>query len=388
MDASYGMPLRVDAAPDRTFPRPTNAPRGGLYVSRWTVASPAPQSRRPPRDEGGHRLRTLAREGSLVPAAAAARGAERVQLTGAAYGVCWPIVFSRLTRRLEQSRGHLVCASGVDRLAAQCLDRFYDDVEAVVEDLLAHARHPVLDLEGWIASRLQAATVDGHRRMRGRRGALQRPRLPIWLAQGLEHDPWLTALAVEILVWVGVSATAGAQIWPLESWAYRRGMRTGDWLTSDPARVATEVETVLAVMRRRPDWYESYVEQPLGAKQAPVAAAPLGDTAAPLDLGDGHDQIDSELLRLAAEAVQAIDARITAGGQAEAIVVDVIRTVFGGPFTGTLDRAPHTVADPVGGLSVALADPGKIDRIVGTVLSILGKNNRDPRDPPSRRAPS
>jgi hypothetical protein len=309
-------------------------------------------------------------------------------LTGAAYGVCWPIVFSRLTRRLEQSRGHLVCASGVDRLAAQCLDRFYDDVEAVVEDLLAHARHPVLDLEGWIASRLQAATVDGHRRMRGRRGALQRPRLPIWLAQGLEHDPWLTALAVEILVWVGVSATAGAQIWPLESWAYRRGMRTGDWLTSDPARVATEVETVLAVMRRRPDWYESYVEQPLGAKQAPVAAAPLGDTAAPLDLGDGHDQIDSELLRLAAEAVQAIDARITAGGQAEAIVVDVIRTVFGGPFTGTLDRAPHTVADPVGGLSVALADPGKIDRIVGTVLSILGKNNRDPRDPPSRRAPS
>ena len=60
------------------------------------------------------------------------------------------------------------------------------------------------------------------------------------------------------------------------------------------------------------------------------------------------------------------------GERAEAVVVEVIRAVFGGPFRGTLDRAPHDVADPVGGLSGALADLGTVNRIVTTVLRIIG----------------
>jgi hypothetical protein len=141
--------------------------------------------------------------------------------------------------------------------------------------------------------------------------------------------------------------------------------------------VAAEVETVLTVMRRRPNWYESYVERPLGAKQAPVATAPVGEAtgevAKPLALVEPAAQVDSELLRLAAEAVRAIDARLATGEQAERIVVDVIRATFGGSFTATLDRAPHAGADPLGGVSGALANVGTVNRIVATVLAIIGE---------------
>jgi hypothetical protein len=323
------------------------------------------------------RLRELANQGMLAATAAVASPGERAELTGAAYDVVWPIVYQRITRRFEQLRGHPACASGVAHLADECLDRFHDDVEAVVEDLLAHARQPVHHLEGWIGGRLVAATVDGHRRRRGRRGALQRPRLPGWVAEGLAHDRWLTTLAVEILTWVGVTTTAGGEVWPLEAWAQERASVTGDWAGSDSRVVAREVEWVLAVLRRRPEWYESYVERPLGAKQAPVATAALdaGGTVAPLALGEPDGRIESELLRLAADAVRAIDARLSKGGQAEAVVADVIRTVFGNTFTATLDRAPHTAADPVGGVSGALTNLATLNRIVRTVLAIVAEHH-------------
>ncbi|MEU4221968.1 hypothetical protein [Actinoplanes sp. NPDC026623] len=365
MGASNGPTSRLDAEQRRSIRLSPNRPQVGVYVSRSAAANGLP------------RIRELARAGGLAEAAGRAQGADRARLSGAVYEVAWPIVFTRLTRRLELSRGHAACASAVERLAPDCLDRFHDDVESVVQDTLAHARNQVHDLEGWIASRLTAATVDGHRRMRGSRGALQRPRLPTWVADGLRHDAWLTSLAVEILVWVGVGATAGAELWPLESWSHQRGLRTGDWAGSDPGVVAREVEQVLAVMRRRPGWYESYVERPLGAKPAPVATAPIGEvtgaTATPLPLGDPDERIDGELLRLAGEAVRVIDGRMTRGEKPEDIVVEVIRAVFGGTFTGTLDRAPHSVADPLGGVTGALTNPGRLDRIVDTVLSILGR---------------
>ncbi|MEV6491390.1 hypothetical protein AB0M20_22670 [Actinoplanes sp. NPDC051633] len=356
---------------------PANASPGRLYASRTSaVATRDPAGA--PYGDGAGRLRELARAGKLAQVAAGAGGTERMWLTGAAYEVAWPIVFARLTRRLEYARGHAACAVSIERLAPDCLDRFHEDVEAVVHDVLTHARRQILDLEAWVASRLQAATVDGHRRMRGRRGALQRPRLPMWIADGLHRDPWLTTLATEILVWVGIGATAGEDVWPLESWAYQRGAKTGDWVTSEPAVVASEVEAVLAVMRTRPAWYASYVEQPLGTKQTPVATLPVGDaageTATPLAATGPYEEIDTELLRLAADAVCAIDARISRGEQAEQTVVDVIRAVFGGTFRPALDRAPHAVADPVGGLTGALTDPTTLDRIVTTVLSIIGRD--------------
>jgi hypothetical protein len=287
-------------------------------------------------------------------------------------------VFTRITRRVEQSRGHSVCAAGVHRLADECLDRFHDDVEAVVDDLLTHARTPIRHLEAWIAGRLTAATVDAHRRRRGLRGALQRPRLPGWLAGELGHDRWLTTLATQMLVWVGISSTAGHEVWPYEAWAQERGACTGDWQRSDPRIVAREVATVLAAMRRRPDWYERYVERPLGAKQAPVATLPVdetpGEAALPLALGDPYERMEAEMRRLAAVAVASIDRRAGAADDTEAIV-EVIRGVFGGPFTGTLDRAPHDGADPLGGVTGALENPATVARIVRTVRAIISERN-------------
>src|SRR5262249_3356095 len=77
-------------------------------------------------------LRVLARHGALASYAAEASGAEYAALTSEAYGVAWPVVFSRLTRKLELRRGHAACATSVRHLTDDCLDRFYDDVEAVV----------------------------------------------------------------------------------------------------------------------------------------------------------------------------------------------------------------------------------------------------------------
>jgi hypothetical protein len=340
--------------------QPLNGPQAGLYVSR--AANPPPDAR-------VRRLHDLAREGRLAAVAAAAEGAERLELTGAAYDVAWPIVFARLTRRVEQRRNHPVCAISVDHLADDCLDRFHDDVQAVVDDLLAHARRPVHDLEGWVAGRLTAATVDAHRRRRGERGALQRPRLPGWLAAELGHERWLLELATQMLVWVGVTNTAGSEVWPLESWAQQRAAHTGDWAGSDPAAVAREVETVVAAMRSRPDWYESYVERPLGRKQAPVAALPPADK--PLALADPDERVEAELRRLAADAVGAIDRRLGKGEQTRIVVAEVIRAVFGRTLAAGLSNAPHSGADPLGGVTGALADPARLSRIVATVRTII-----------------
>ncbi|GLY06945.1 MULTISPECIES: hypothetical protein [Actinoplanes] len=328
-----------------------------------------PRAGEEPSEDRVRLLRELASDGRL--ALAARDGAQRAVLTAAAYDLVWPIVFARLTRRLEQQRGHLACASGIGALADECLDRFHDDVEAVVEDLLAHARQPIDRLEAWVATRVGAATVNAHRRRRGSRGALQRPRLPGWLAAALDDDPWLTTLATHILVWVGVSGTAGSGTWPLESWAQERATRTGDWQGTDPAAVGRDVERVLSAMRRRPTWYESFVERPLGAKQPPVAAVctdEYGEPLAPLTLGDPDQRVDAELHLLAGDAVRAIRHRLGSGEQAEAAVAEVIRTVFGGLFTSTLDRAPHTGGDPVGEVAAS-----RLGHIVATVLAIVGE---------------
>jgi hypothetical protein len=294
-------------------------------------------------------IRELARDGRLAAVAASAVGGERRALTGAAYDVAWPVVFTRLTRRFEQRRGHAACSVAVNRLADDCLDRFHDDVEAVVDDLLLHARQPIRDVEAWIASRLTVATVDGHRRSRGRRGALQRPRVPAWLAGALGQDRWLTALATEVLVWVGVPATAGTGVWPLDAWAQRRAAATGDWQGSDPATVAREVDTVLAAMRHRPGWYADYVERPLGRKRAPlvVGAPPTLAATAPAD-------DDAELTLQAAAAVQAIEARVARGEPVRAAAVDVIATVFGDEVAAR-----------------ALAERATVDRIVAAATGIV-----------------
>src|SRR4051794_28014936 len=95
-------------------------------------------------------VRTLARRGVLAVAVAEAAPPERARLTGGAYDIAWPVVFSGLTQGLERRRGHLTCATSVCHLTDDCLDRFEDDVEAVVHDVVRYARKPIENLEAWI----------------------------------------------------------------------------------------------------------------------------------------------------------------------------------------------------------------------------------------------
>ena len=111
-------------------------------------------------------VRDLARRGILADRARTASDAERGLLRAGGYALVWPVVFQRLTRRIELARGHPACASSVHRLEADCLDKFHDDVEAVLDDLLTSAKVPVVNLEGWIARRIGPASRP-RRRPRG-----------------------------------------------------------------------------------------------------------------------------------------------------------------------------------------------------------------------------
>ncbi|WP_203714080.1 hypothetical protein [Asanoa siamensis] len=319
-------------------------------------------------------VRDLARRGLLAERARTAPVAERALLTGGAYEIVWRVVFQRLTRQVEMRRGHYVCASSVLRLEPDCLDRFQDDVEAVLAHLLQHARMPIQSLEAWIATRLTPATVDAHRRRRGERGALQRPRLPEWLKEALGRDPWLSVLAVEVLVWVGVPVTAGLGIWPLDAWSERRATVTDSHRGAD-TEVARDVDVVLAAMRRNAAWYAKFVERPLGRKQAPVLPAPRrGVESEPsyLALTERHEVDEARLTALAAEAVVAIEARVRAGVDPRTAVTEVVRTVFGGG-TGAeaMDRTPATGPEADERGRALVAEPATIERIVSAMLDIL-----------------
>ena len=309
-------------------------------------------------------LRELAGGGHLAAYALTAAAGQRAALRAAAYEIAWPLVYQRVTRPLERRRGHRGCSSAVTGLAETCVDGFHDDVEAVVHDLLANARTEIVNLEGWLCGRLTAATVDGHRRRRGLRGALQRPRMPGWLAAELGHDPWLVRLALHLLDWVGVPETAGAEVWPLDTWAQLRAValhRT----TADPRATRADTETVLAAMRRRPEWYACYVERPLGAKVTPVAT-PAG---APGEQNPWHDPGD-RLGDLAAVAVEAIADGLRRGGDPTDVVRRVLTRVFGDAPV-ELDRAPGECG-PDEQVVTLIADPRVLDRIVARAVRIVG----------------
>lgn len=316
-----------------------------------------------PSDVAG--VRRLARDGLLAGSAAAARPGALARLRGGVYAVAWPLVFTRITKPLEHRRRHADCARGLEWLRPDCLDRFHDDVEAVVEHALRRATGRIENLEGWLATRLTPATVDAHRRRRGEIGALQRPRLPSWLGEALGGDAWLCELAVQILVWVGVAATAGAELWPLDGWAARRTEVTGEPV-ADRDTLDREVEQVLAAMRTRPKWHAEHVERPLGHKQAPVAPTPAELPA--LELVGAHEIEDARLTRLAEQALAAIETRLSDGETPAATVTAVVRTVFGG-----LDQVPGPGSPRDDWLAAALADRERLAGIVATVLAILGR---------------
>ncbi|WP_327006622.1 hypothetical protein OHA72_04685 [Dactylosporangium sp. NBC_01737] len=322
-------------------------------------------------------VRGLARLGQLADRAGDATGSDYTTLTAGAYDVVWPLVYDQRTKGFELQRGHPGCAASIAGLRPECLDRFYDDVEAVLEDLLRNAKVPIHNLEGWIVRRLTPATVDGHRRRRGSRGALQRPRMPGWLSTALNGDPWHSRLAIEILTWSGVTATAGTSLWPLNAWAELRSKVTGEPL-GDERAVAADVETVLAAMRKSTTWYANFVERPLGRKQAPVAPSPRPDPDSPrehlhLPLSQRHEKDDARLAELAAAAVDAIDRRIRAGEDpVKAVAVVLDKTFRSGTGAEGLDMVPGTGPEPDERISLLLADESAMSRITKAALDILG----------------
>jgi hypothetical protein len=321
-------------------------------------------------------VRQLARDGRLAVSAAAAPPGALARLRGAVYRVAWPLVFARITKPLERQRRHPDCARGLEWLRPDCLDRFHDDVEAVVEHALRRATDPIENFDGWLATRLSPATVDAHRRRRGEIGALQRPRLPAWLGEALGGDRWLSDLAVQILVWAGMPATAGAELWPLDGWAARRAEVTGAPPGGRDTRdtLDREVRTVLAAMGTRPKWYAEHVERPLGHKRAPVAPMPADGAAepAPLQLVGPDEADDVRLAARAEEALCAIEARLDRGEDPATAVATVVRHLFGSAGDA-LDRLPHNGSARDDWLATALADEARLGRIVTTVLAVLGR---------------
>ncbi|GAB3855658.1 hypothetical protein ACFPIJ_59510 [Dactylosporangium cerinum] len=319
-------------------------------------------------------VRGLARLGTLATTVANADEPQRLRLTGGAYSVVYPVVYTGLTQGLERRRGHPACAVSVRHLADDCLDRFHDDVEAVVHDVVRRATAPIDNLDAWICGLINSATVNGHRRRRGEIGALQRPRAPKWLVDGLGGDRWLVHLAVQMLNWVGNPATAGSHVWPVDSWTALRCQFTGDWDPAADVDVRHDIEAVLRVMRAKREWYERYVEGPLGHKHVPVPrfAPERPDTFGPaLDLVDVGERDDLYMRELAHLAMTAMRTRLLAGEDPRTVVTEVINVAFGDGAGLTLDGTPHlsdAAGEHVGRL---LRDQDRISRIVVAVLAIV-----------------
>ncbi|WP_117212330.1 hypothetical protein [Allorhizocola rhizosphaerae] len=320
-------------------------------------------------------LRDLTQQGFLASYLESAPAPERRRLRTEAYDLLYRLVFTRLTRPIEARRGHTDCMVSVMNLRPDCLDRFHNDMDAVLDDLFRHARKPIHNLEGWVSRRLTAVTIDAHRRRRGERGALQRPRIPMWLAQELRNSKRLMELAVKMLEWVGVETTAGKHDWPVEVWSAQRTEAGADYEDAERA-VTRDIALVIAAMRKRPRWYVNRIERPMGHKRAPLAG-PRWDSVEPApDSGqavlDAHVLDDARRGELAALAVELIAARVAGGEEARSVVVDVLSTVFsGGTGSDNLDRLPGQENDDDERVKTRLADPKTVDDIVAVVLDLL-----------------
>ena len=309
----------------------------------------------------GRTLRELAAAGRL---SASRDDSTFMHLRAAAYEMVWPLVWLRHTKQVEVDKGHLRCASSFGRMENGCLDGFHDDVESVIDYLFNYAKQPIANLEGWITSRIRAATVDGYRRRRGSRGALQRIRVPRWLSNELDNDPWLVELAARIIEWVGVSTTAGVEIWPLEAWSDLRAAVTA--APAAPAVTAADVERVLAAMSTtHPNWFAKYIERPLGRKPFPVGMRSESDRPSTAEEHLRAERDDAVLARLAAATADAISAGLADGCDPDELVPRVLRALLLGSAA---------TDSPVGRdewLSSVLADERAAVPLVRDVLAVI-----------------
>ena len=285
------------------------------------------------------------------------------------YRIVSDLVYERVTRPIERRRGHWSCLASVYHLEPECHDRHQDDVLAVRAFAVRHSDRPIANLPGWLASRLKPICVDAHRARRGDRGALQRPRLPRWLIEELGSDEWLCWLAMGVLTWVGVLAAVPGGLWPLEAWAQYRTQTTGfpcsEWA------VARDVERVCAAIRARPDYYERYVELPLGRKSAPVVTPRCAERGAELELRP---------LALAASGQSAevwlheaaVRVRVAADEELRSACISVLSEVFESGTGGEeMDCVPGAAPDVTAALELRLAGPATVDRIVDALFGLL-----------------
>jgi hypothetical protein len=337
------------------------------------------------------KVRELARVGRLTEVYDQASPVSRSTLRRGVHEIADQVIFQRITIPVERQRRHDDCARGVPYLRPECLDRFHDAVEALVNDTLRRATVPILKLDAWMAAKATAATVDDHRARRGERGALQRPHVSLWLRRELADDPWLVDLALAIITWVGIPDTTGVDMWPVDAWADRRARVTGDHVSSDPATVRREVDVVLTAMRRRQGWYAKYVERPLERK--PIAVAPTLRTwdglpvePAPLALVSADEQHDCALRDLAARCLDMIRVGFAdPDADRGAVVVRAVGLAFRAQ-PPDLTRAPHGDPDP--DVHEILSDPAAVARIVDVLLEILGEEDRSAGATRTHRRPA
>lgn len=273
--------------------------------------------------------------------------------------------------------------SAISRLEPECADGFTADLEAVVAALLSY-RRPIANVEGWITKRMANAFRDGYRARRASEmGAQQRVRVPARLAARLGNTPRPVALAVRILQWVGVRQAAGATLWPLGTWAQDR-VALDDSADASVAEetVAAEVDAVLVVMKQwDAQWYERYVERPLGRKWAPVVfALPTADQCAPtagglahLELVPRHEREDVRRTEAAAASLAMIRRDLAAGDEPRQVVARALAASYlsVGSVCDDIDRVPHSGVDPGEVVSAVLANPQALDRVVAAALEIV-----------------
>jgi hypothetical protein len=286
------------------------------------------------------------------------------------------VVFHVLTKALELKRGHRACASSVQRMEQDCYDAYIDDVGVVADWVLEHATGPVDNLEAWIALRVKPVTVDAHRKWRGGRGAQQRPRVPKWLIVLLDEDAWKVDLAENMLTWVGVEATAGSEVWPIDTWAQQRAVALGETVPSE-RETRRDVESVLAAMQTRLAWFEKYIERPLGRKEASLYTAPRADSRAaedpmPLELVPLEQRDEAALIATAAAAVEQLLERVQRGEPAREVVAEVLRHAFiGEELTEGMDQLPGATPSDIERVRQMIADQAELERIVRDVVAAL-----------------
>jgi hypothetical protein len=324
-----------------------------------------------PRLDDFARVRAAMASGRLRELLDAATAGELAAL----YAIVYDLVYT-VSQKRERSRGHSDCAASPERMRPECHDQLLDNVETMLADLCRHADVPVANAEGWLRSRFNAVTIDANRRRRGRIGALQRPRMPQWLARLLPTE-WLRRLALEIMIWVGVPQPAGLNLWPLNAWANLRDQITGTTGSNDNA-VAADIETVLDAMRTNATWFEKFIERPFGHKHAGVVPAQRSEQQPDhLDLVPADERVDALLHEFAAAAVNEIADAVAAGGDLHTAVVAAITRAFaGGSGSEGLADVPHAGTDHAELVELLLANEENVRRIAKTVLEII--RERDP----------